>query len=52
MPTTLFTWEPFVEGSVTQDYLESQLHYSANYQLVNAAAISTSHETMHVVMVS
>ena len=52
MPTTLFTWEPVVEYSVVQDYLESQLLYSADYQLVNTEAISASHEAMHMVMVS
>ena len=52
MPTTLYTWEPVVECSVAQDYLESQLCYSADYQLVNTEAISASHETMRVVMIS
>ena len=52
MPTTLFTWEPVVECSVAQDYLESQLRYSADYQFVNTKAISASHEVMCVVMVS
>ena len=52
MPTTLFTWEPVVECSVAQDYLMSQLHYSADYQLVNIEAISASHEAMRMVMVS
>ena len=52
MHTTLFTWEPVVECSVTQNYLESQLCYCADYQLVNTEAISASHEAMRVVMVS
>ena len=52
MPATLFTWEPVVECSVAQDYLESQPHYSADYQLVNTEAISASHKAMHIVMVS
>ena len=52
MPTTLFTWEPVVECSVAQDYLESQPHYSSDYQLINTEAISESHEAMCVVMVS
>ena len=52
MPTTLLTWEPVVECFVAQDYLESQLRYSADYQLVNTEAILTSHETMCMVMVS
>ena len=47
MPTTLFSWEPIVESSVAQDYLESQLHYSADYQLINIEAISASHEARH-----
>ena len=51
MPTTLFT-EPVVECSVAQDYLESLLCYSTDYQLVNTEAISASHEAMYVVMVS
>ena len=38
--------------SVAQDYLESQPHYSADYQLVITEAISASHEAMRVVMVS
>ena len=46
MPTTLFTWEPVVECSVAQDYLESQLWDSADYRLVNTEAISASHEAM------
>ena len=51
MPTTLFTWEPVVECSVAQDYLESQQHDSAaglstNYQFINTEAISASHEAM------
>ena len=52
MPTTLFTSEPVVECSVAQDYLESQLCYSADYQLVNTEAISASHKATCVVMVS
>ena len=52
MPTTLFTWEPVAECSVAQDYLESQLCYSVDYQLVNTEAISASHEAMRVVMLS
>ena len=52
MPTTLFTWEPVVEFSVVQEYLESQLLYSADYQLINTEAILASHKAMHVVMVS
>ena len=44
MPTTLFTWEPIVECSVVRDYLQSQPHYSADYQLINIEAISASHE--------
>ena len=52
MPTTLFTWEPVVECSVAQDYLESQPHYSADYQLVITEAISASYEAMRVVMES
>ena len=51
MPTTLFTWEPVVECSVAQDYLESQPHYSADCQLVNTEVISASHEAMQVAMV-
>ena len=46
MPTTLFTWEPVVECSMAQDYLESQLWDSADYQLVNTEAISASHQVM------
>ena len=46
MPTNPITWEPVVECSVAQDYLESQLWDSADYQLVNTEAISTSHEAM------
>ena len=46
MPTTLFTWESVVECSVAQDYLESQLWDSADYQLFNTEAISASHEAM------
>ena len=41
-----------VKYSVAQDYLESQLHYSADYQLINTEAISASHEAMYMVMVS
>ena len=41
-----------MECSVAQDYLESQPHYSGDYQLVSIEAISASHEAMHVVMVS
>ena len=52
MPTTLVTWEPAVECSVAQDYLESQPRYNADCQLVNTEAISASHEAMRVVMVS
>ena len=52
MPTTLFTWEPIVEYSVAQDYLDSQRHYRADYQLVNTETISASHEAMRMVMVS
>ena len=52
MPTTLFTWGPVVECSVEQDYLESQPHYSSDYQLINTEAISGIHKAMHVVMVS
>ena len=52
MPTALFTWEPVVECSVVQDYLESQPCYSADYQLINTEAILASHEAMCVVMVS
>ena len=52
MPTTLFTWELVVECSVAQDYLESQLRYSADYELVNTEAISASHKAMRMVMVS
>ena len=48
----MFTWEPVVESSVALGYLESQPHYSADYQLVNTEAISASHEAMHMVMVS
>ena len=48
MPTTLFTWEPIVEFSVALDYLDSQLHYSTDYQLVNIEAISASHEPRHM----
>ena len=33
MPTTLVTWELVVECSVAEDYLESQPHYNADYQL-------------------
>ena len=51
MPTTFFTWEPVVEYSVTQESLESQPRYSADYQLVNTEAISGSHKAMHMVMV-
>ena len=35
-----------MECSVAQDYLESQLWDSADYQLVNTEAISASHEAM------
>ena len=52
MPTTLFTWEPVVEYFVAQDYLESQLLHSADYQLINTELISASHKVMHMVMVS
>ena len=52
MPTTLFTWELVVECFVAQDYLENQLHDSADYQLVNTEAISASHKAKHVVMVN
>ena len=52
MPTTLFTWEPVVECSVTQNYLENQSHYSANYQLINVEVISANHKSMHIDMVS
>ena len=52
MPTTLFTCEPVVECSVAWDYLESQLSYSADYQLINTEAISASHEAMRMAMVS
>ena len=44
MPTTLFSWEPIVEGSEAWYYLES---YSADYQLVNIEAISASHEARY-----
>ena len=47
MPTALFTWERIVECSVAPHYLESQLRYSADYQLVNIKAISASHEAQH-----
>ena len=47
MPTTLFTWALVVEGSVAQDYMESQPHYSADYQLINIEAISASHKARH-----
>ena len=47
MPTTLFSWEPTVEGSEARYYLESQPRYSADYQLVNIEAISASHEAQH-----
>ena len=47
MPTILFSWEPIVEGSETQYYLESHPRYSADYQLVNIKAISASHEAQH-----
>ena len=47
MPTTLFLWEPIVECSVARDYLESQPHYSADYQLINIKAISASHKARH-----
>ena len=43
MPTTLVTWEPVVECSMAQDYLESQSRDSADYQLVNTEA---SHKVM------
>ena len=52
MPTTLFTWEPVVECSVAWDYLESQPHYSADYQVANIEAISANHKAMLVVMIS
>ena len=53
MPTTLFTWELVVEYSmVVWDYLESQLRYNADYQLINIEAISASHKAMCVVMVA
>ena len=52
MPTTLFTWEPVVEGSVAHGYLESQQHYSAYYQFVNTEVILASHEAMRMVMIS
>ena len=48
----MFTWEPVLECSVAQDYLESQLCYSADYELVNTEAISASHKAMCVVMVT
>ena len=51
MLTTLFTWEPVVECSVAQDYLESQPCCSADYQLVNTEIISASHEAICMVMV-
>ena len=47
MPTTLFTWEPIVECSVARDYLGSQPHYSADYQLINIETISASHKAWH-----
>ena len=47
MPTTLFSWEPIVKGSVARYHLESQPRYSADYQLVNIEAISGSHEVQH-----
>ena len=53
MPITLFTWELVVKCSmVVWDYLESQLCYSADYQLVNIEAVSASHKAMCVVMVA
>ena len=48
----MFTWEPDVECSVARDYLESQLCYSADYQLVNTKAILAGHEAMYMVMES
>ena len=47
MPT-MFSWEPIVECSVKMNYLESQPRYSADYQLVNIEAISSSHEAQHM----
>ena len=47
MPTTLFLWEPIVEGSEVRYYLDSLPRYSADYQLVNIEAISASHEAQH-----
>ena len=47
MPTTLFLWEPIVEWSVARDYLESQPHYNADYQLINIKTISANHEARH-----
>ena len=52
MPTTLFIWKPAVKCSVAQDYLESQPHHSAYYQLINTEGISANHEAMRMVMVS
>ena len=39
MPTTLFAWEPVVKCFVAQVYLESQLRYSAGYQLIDTEAM-------------
>ena len=52
MPTALLIWEPVVECSVVWNYLESQLNYSADYQVINVEAISVSHKAMCVVIVS
>ena len=51
MPNTWFSWEPVVECFVEWEYLESQLRYSADYQIINTEAISASHEAMYMVMV-